>query len=139
MLSDSGTTAMINYQWLSLFLGDESYGRNKGYYIIVDIFSDIFERNGEKNWKTIINLVRTDYNNIEKIMNEIYLCEYSGGFFNGGSSQLECTNSFIIQEGRATEGVLMDTVKNILGKKYPGKVFTIPSNGHFDTTEGNIK
>ncbi len=33
----------------------------------------------------------------------------------------------------------MDTVKNILGKKYPGKVFTITSNGHFDTIEGNIK
>ena len=56
MLSDSGTTAMINYQWLSLFLGDESYGRNKGYYIIVDIFSDIFERNGEKNWKILLIL-----------------------------------------------------------------------------------
>ena len=89
MLSDSGTTAMINYQRLSLFLGDESYDRNKGYYIIIDLFSDIFERNGEKNWTKIINLVITDCNNIEKIMNEIYLCEYSGGLFNGGSSQLE--------------------------------------------------
>ena len=90
--------------------------------------------------ENIINLVRTDCNDIEKIMNEIYLCEYSdNGFFNGGSSQLEHPNSFIIQQGRATEDVLMDTVKDILGKKYPGKVFTIPSNGHFDTTEGNIK
>ncbi len=26
-----------------------------------------------------------------------------------------------------------------MGARYPGKVFTIPSNGHFDTTEGNIK
>ena len=24
-------------------------------------------------------------------------------------------------------------------QRHPGKVFTIPSNGHFDTTEGNIK
>mgnify|MGYP002627798456 CR=1 FL=1 len=30
MLSDSGTTAMTNHQWASLFLGDESYGRNTG-------------------------------------------------------------------------------------------------------------
>ena len=89
--------------------------------------------------ENIINLIRTDCNEIEKIMNEIYLCEYSGGFFNGGSSQLERPNSFIIQQGRAAEAILMDTVKNILGKRYPGKVFTIPSNGHFDTTEGNIK
>ena len=139
MLSDSGTTAMTDYQWSSLFLGDESYGRNKGYYILLDTFRDIFERGGEKNWKKIIDLIRTDCNDIEKLMNEIYLCEYEGGLFNGGSAQLERPNSFIIQQGRAAEAVLMDTVKSILNKRYPGKVFTIPSNGHFDTTEGNIK
>ena len=32
-----------------------------------------------------------------------------------------------------------EIVKKILAARYPGKVFTIPSNGHFDTTEGNIK
>ena len=35
MLSDSGTTAMTNHQWASLFLGDEAYGRNTGYYVPV--------------------------------------------------------------------------------------------------------
>ena len=30
MLSDSGTTAMTDVQWSTMFLGDESYGRNKG-------------------------------------------------------------------------------------------------------------
>ena len=30
MLSDSGTTAMTDVQWSAMFLGDESYGRNKG-------------------------------------------------------------------------------------------------------------
>ena len=33
----------------------------------------------------------------------------------------------------------MEIVRNILAKRHPGKKFTIPSNGHFDTTEGNIK
>ena len=51
MLSDSGTTAMTNQQWASLFLGDEAYGRNTGYYVLLDTFRDIFERGGEKNWK----------------------------------------------------------------------------------------
>ena len=139
MLSDSGTTAMTDVQWSALFLGDESYGRNKGYYVLLDTFRDIFERGGEKNWKKIIDLVRTDCKDIEKLMKEMYLCEYSGGFFNGGEAQLERPNSFLIQQGRAAEAVLMEIVRNILAKRYPGKVFTIPSNGHFDTTEGNIK
>ena len=34
MLSDSGTTAMTDVQWSAMFLGDESYGRNKGYYVL---------------------------------------------------------------------------------------------------------
>ena len=139
MLSDSGTTAMTDQQWAALFLGDESYGRNKGYYVLLDTFRDIFERGGEKNWKKIIDLVRTDCRDIDRMMDEMYLCEYEGGFFNGGAPQMERPNTFIIQQGRAAESVLMEIVRNVLNERYPGKVFTIPSNGHFDTTEGNIK
>lgn len=139
MLSDSGTTAMTNQQWASLFLGDEAYGRNTGYYVLLDTFRDIFERGGEKNWKKSIDLVRTDCRDVERMMDELYLCEYEGGLFNGGAAQMERPNTFIIQQGRAAESVLMEIVKNILSKRHPGKVFTIPSNGHFDTTEGNIK
>ena len=74
MLSDSGTTAMTDQQWSAMFLGDESYGRNKGYYVLLDAFRDIFERGGEKNWKKSIDLIRTDCKDIEKMMNELYLC-----------------------------------------------------------------
>ncbi len=139
MLSDSGTTAMTDTQWAALLLGDESYGRNKGYYVLLDAFRDIFERGGEKNWKKSIDLIRTDCTDIEKLMNELYLCEYEGGLFNGGAAQMERPNAFLIQQGRAAESVLMEIVRNILHERYPGRVFTIPSNGHFDTTEGNIK
>ena len=139
MLSDSGTTAMTNQQWAALFLGDEAYGRNTGYYVLLDTFRDIFERGGEKNWKKAIDLVRTDCRDVEKLMDELYLCEYEGGFFNGGAKQMERPNTFIIQQGRAAESVLMEIVRNVLEKRNPGKKYTIPSNGHFDTTEGNIK
>ena len=139
MLSDSGTTAMTDRQWSAMFLGDESYGRNTGYYVLLDTFRDIFERGGEKNWKKVIDLVRTDCRDVEKMMDELYLCEYEGGLFNGGAAQMERPNTFIIQQGRAAESVLMEIVKKILAQRFPGKVFTIPSNGHFDTTEGNIK
>ena len=139
MLSDCGTTAMTNTQWASMFLGDEAYGRNTGYYVLLDTFRDIFERGGEKNWKKALDLVRTDCRDVEKMMDELYLCEYEGGFFNGGAKQMERPNAFIIQQGRAAESVLMEIVRNILNKREPGKKFVIPSNGHFDTTEGNIK
>jgi len=137
MLSDSGTTAMTDVQWSAMFLGDESYGRNKGYYVLLDAFRDVFERGD--NQKKIIDLVRTDCTDVENMMDEVYLCEYEGGLFNGGSAQMERPNTFIIQQGRAAESVLFEMVRNILNQRTPGKVYTIPSNGHFDTTEGNIK
>lgn len=137
MLSDSGTTAMTNIQWAAMFLGDEAYGRNDGYYALLDAMRDVFERNGK--FKKSIDLIRTDCKDVEKLMDELFLCEYEGGLFNGGAAQMERPNTFIIQQGRAAESVLFELVKNVLNKREPGKQYTIPSNGHFDTTEGNIK
>lgn len=137
MLSDSGTTAMTDVQWASMFLGDEAYGRNTGYYVLLDTLRDVFERGDDQ--KKIIDLVRTDCQDIEKLMDEMFLCEYEGGLFNGGSAQLERPNTFILQQGRAAESVLFEIIRKILNERNPGKAYTIPSNGHFDTTEGNIK
>ena len=136
-LSDSGTTAMTDQQWSAMFLGDESYGRNKGYYVLLDTMRDVFERGDDQ--KRIIDLVRTGCEDIEKMMNEMYLCEYEGGLFNGGAAQMERPNTFVVPQGRCAESLLFSVVSQILNTRYPGKNFTIPSNGHFDTTEGNIK
>ena len=114
MLSDSGTTAMTNQQWATMMLGDEAYGRNTGYYVLLDTFRDIFERGGEKNWKKSIDLVRTDCRDLEKMMDELFLCEYEGGLFNGGAAQMERPNAFIIQQGRAADGPLVQS-----GAVYP--------------------
>ena len=99
MLSDSGTTAMTDVQWSALMLGDESYGRNKGYYVLLDALRDCFERGDDQ--KRVIDLVRTNCQDIDKMMDEMYLCEYEGGFFNGGAAQMERPNTFILQQGRA--------------------------------------
>ena len=128
---------MTDVQWSAMFLGDESYGRNKGYYVLLDALRDVFERGD--NQKHIIDLVRTNCTDIDRMMDEMYLCEYEGGLFNGGAAQLERPNTFILPQGRAAESVLFEMVRKILGQRFPGKKFTIPSNGHFDTTEGNIK
>ena len=139
MLSDSGTTAMTNQQLATLFLGDEAYGRNTGYYVLLDTFRDIFERGGEKNWKKILDLVRTDCRDIEKMMDEVYLCEYEGGLFNGGAAQMERPNSFIIQQGRAAESVLMESLRRswllVIRARYSPFRLTVT----LITTEGNIK
>ena len=75
----------------------------------------------------------------DKLLDELYLCEYEGGLFNGGAAQLERPNTFLVPQGRCAESLLFSIVSKILNDRYPGKSFTIPSNGHFDTTEGNIK
>ena len=138
-LSDSGTTSMTDSQWGAMFLGDESYGRNKGYYVLLDAFRDVWERGDHQ--KRAIDLLRSgvDKDDVERMMDELYLVDTEGGFINGGSYQLERPNTFIVPQGRCAEALLFDVIKPLLARRYPGKVFTIPSNAHFDTTEGNIK
>lgn len=137
MLSDSGTTAMTDLQWSAMFLGDEAYGRNKGYYVLLDAMRDVFERGDTQ--KRIVDLVRTGCEDIEKMMDAMYLCEYEGTLVNGGAAQMERPNTFLVPQGRCAESLLFSVVSKILNDRYPGKNFMIPSNGHFDTTEGNIK
>lgn len=36
LLSDSGTTTMTNVQWAALHLGDETYGSNRGYFLLLE-------------------------------------------------------------------------------------------------------
>src|SRR5574337_953457 len=35
LLSYSGTTSMTNEQWAALHLGDEAYGSNRGYFLVM--------------------------------------------------------------------------------------------------------
>lgn len=42
LLSDSGTTTMTNKQWSALFLGDEAYGSNRGYFTLAEQVRNTF-------------------------------------------------------------------------------------------------
>ena len=129
MLSDSGTTAMTDVQWSAMFLGDESYGRNKGYYVLLDALRDCFERGNDQ--KHVIDLVRTNCKDIDRMMDELYLCEYEGGLFNGGAAQMERPNTFILPQGRAAEAVLFELVRKILGQRHPGgRAFGVDEQGN---------
>ena len=135
-LSDSGSGTMTDLQWASLFHGDESYGRNKGYYVLLDAIRDTFERGDKPN--RAINLILSGETNIKKLMDELYLTSFEGGFVNGGIHQLTRPNAFIVPQGRCAEFLLFSTIAPIMKEKYPSREFFIPNNGHFDTTEANI-
>ena len=135
-LSDSGSGTMTDFQWAALFHGDESYARNKGYYVLLDAIRDTFERGD--NPKRVINLILCGETNIQKLMDELYLTSYEGGFVNGGVNQLTRPNTFIVPQGRCAEHLLFSTIAPILKKKNPNIKYYIPNNGHFDTTEANI-
>ncbi|MHA1460246.1 MAG: tryptophanase [Promethearchaeota archaeon] len=135
-LSDSGTTSMTDLQWAALFHGDESYGRNKGYYVLLDAIRDTFERGNEP--KKRVNLILSGETNVNKLMDELYLKSYEGGFVNGGLHQLARPNAFLVPQGRCAEHLLFSTIAPILKEKNPDIDYFIPNNGHFDTTEANI-
>ncbi|MBU1179289.1 tryptophanase [Patescibacteria group bacterium] len=42
LLSDSGTTTMTNEQWAAMHLGDESYGSNRGYFLLLEQIKETF-------------------------------------------------------------------------------------------------
>lgn len=135
-LSDSGSSSMTDLQWASLFHGDESYGRNKGYYVLLEAIRDIFERGNEP--KKAIDLILSGETNVKKLMDELYLKPHEGGFVNGGIHQLARPNAFLVPQGRCAEHLLFSTIAPILKKRPHNNEFFIPNNGHFDTTEANI-
>jgi len=135
-LSDSGSGTMTDLQWAALFHGDESYARNKGYYVLLEAVRDTFER-GDKP-KRAINLILSGETNVKKLMDELYLTSFEGGFVNGGVHQLTRPNAFIVPQGRCAEHLLFSTIAPILREKDPNREYFIPNNGHFDTTEANI-
>lgn len=136
-LSDSGSTAMSDLQWAALMHGDESYGRNKGYYVLLDTIRDTFERGDSP--KEAVNLILSGSKEVNKLMDELYLTHEEGGFVNGGVNQLKRPNAFITPQGRAAEHLLFAALREVLDEMNgPGKSYVIPNNGHFDTTGANI-
>ncbi|MHA2039618.1 MAG: beta-eliminating lyase-related protein, partial [Promethearchaeota archaeon] len=116
-LSDSGSGTMTDLQWAALFHGDESYARNKGYYVLLEAVRDTFERGNKP--KKAINLILSGETDVQKLMDELYLNSYEGGFVNGGIHQLIRPNAFIVPQGRCAEHLLFSTISSILKERNP--------------------
>ena len=136
LLSDSGTTTMTMDQWAAMMLGDEAYGSNEGYFELRAQFAETFGA----GW-----------------------CEKD--IASGGSSE----SLFLFHQGRAAENAffsilarqlaaighgssaplsdgLMPELKSRIESKLNSNgnskdlpIWIIPSNSHFDTTQGNIE
>jgi tryptophanase len=115
--------------------GDESYGRNWGYYCLLDTFRDVFERGSHR--RCIFQNVMTGMVDSEYYHQKL-LTPFEGGFVNGGPHQLERPNFFIVPQGRCTEALLFFTMSSMLAEEpQTRKVPIIVSNGFFDTTAAN--
>ncbi|KAI1385611.1 beta-eliminating lyase [Hypoxylon trugodes] len=135
-LSDSGASAMTDVQWAALMRGDESYGRNWGYYCLLEAFRDTFERgdNQDRAFQSILTGTADS-----KFYRSKLLVPYEDGFVNGGSHQLERPNFFIVPQGRCAEALLFSTLGGVLAgeSQTKGSNRVIISNGFFDTTGAN--
>lgn len=114
---------------------DESYGRNWGYYCLLDAFRDIFERGSNHRQyvfrDVIMGTADCDF------YREKLLPSYEGGFVNGGPRQLEHPNFFIVPQGRCAEFLLFSTLRDMIvetPRETPAQPPIVISNGFFDTT-----
>lgn len=113
--------------------GDESYGRNWGYFCLLDAFRDVFERGGDHRCLFSRILLGTAD---AKFYQQEVLKHYQGGFVNGGVHQLERPNFFIVPQGRCAESLLFGAVAEMTAAQ-GSREMCIISNGFFDTTGAN--
>ena len=117
--------------------GDESYGRNWGYYCLLDAFRDIFERGN--NQEQVYQRILAGSADVEFYRDKL-LVPSEDGFVNGGPHQLERPNFFIVPQGRCAENLLFSTLGDVIARSQPDKTFirsVLISNGFFDTTAAN--
>ena len=137
LLSDSGSGALTQHSWMSMFLGDEAYARNNWYYAFLEAFRDFVER-GDDMKKSYMQLLDIQ-SNPQKFLNEfVNVPKTPGTYVNPGLEQLENPNAFILPQGRCCEYLLFSNLMSLCQAKKAGN-YKVLSNGFFDTTRANAK
>ncbi|HUV36041.1 MAG TPA: tryptophanase [Patescibacteria group bacterium] len=137
LLSDSGTTTMTIGQWAAMLLGDEAYGSNAGYFELKNQFTETFG----PSWK------QADPNGIEenlfifhqgRAVENAFFTIFSRNLRTEGRHRGESLSEGLLPELRSRiESRTQSMSAHSNGSREP--YFIIPSNSHFDTTEGNIE
>jgi tryptophanase len=132
LLSDSGTTTMTMEQWAAMLMGDEAYGSNEGFFELRSMFAETFgtgwcDDGGSSESLFLFHQGRAAENAFFSVLAR----ELAGG---GGKPSNELS------------GGLMPELRERIGSKTAGlaagetgPLWIIPSNSHFDTTQGNIQ
>ncbi|KAH3757235.1 beta-eliminating lyase [Pelomyxa schiedti] len=128
-LSDSGTSAMTDFQWSALVRGDGAYAGNYGYTALKQSVRDIFE--GGDNPQPVINNMICDPSRSSLVVPVIP----DNTFANEGKYALEHPNLFLVPQGRCAENLFFSVVRQLWKQDARPLPYIIPSNGFFDTTE----
>ncbi len=138
LLSDSGTTTMTMEQWSQLFLGDEAYGSNEGYYQLNEQLGATFGA----VWRQDLNRpIQTLF-----IFHQGRAAEHA--LFSNLARYLASEKMAplaTVLKNQADDIGLFARIKAALARlehlnrNQPAPCYLIPSNGHFDTTEANIE
>jgi len=137
LLSDSGTTTMTAEQWAAMMLGDEAYGSNEGYFELIDQISETFGSGWKSSQRVnpggnlfIFHQGRAAENALFSILKKV---------LRAGGGELRP----VLSEGLMPElkNRIEAKTRSVLGDegRLDNGVYIIPSNSHFDTTQGNIE
>jgi tryptophanase len=139
LLSDSGTTTMTIEQWAAMLLGDEAYGSNEGYFDLKEQVGATFGpawrqknglRVGDREPLFIFHQGRAAENAFFSVL--------SRELKQKGLPAPKPLSGDLLPELRSRIERRAKTVKG-QGIASPQPFFIVPSNSHFDTTEGNIE
>ncbi len=137
LLSDSGTTTMTAEQWAAMMLGDEAYGSNEGYFELVDQISETFgsgwgssERMNPGRNLFIFHQGRAAENALFSILKKTLRA--------GGGKLRPVLSERLMPE---LKGRIEAKTRSVMGGggRQGKEAYIIPSNSHFDTTQGNIE
>ena len=139
LLSDSGTTTMTMEQWAAMFLGDEAYGSNHGYF---ELKRQVARTFGSAWDDTASHLGGASRNlflfHQGRAAENAFFRTLSGSLQRAGAPQEVSLDPGLAPELRARIESRISAMRHHAGgEREP--FFVVPSNSHFDTTEGNIE
>ncbi len=136
LLSDSGTTTMTAEQWAAMLLGDEAYGSNEGYFMLKDQIKATFGDSWGKGAGSAPGAKEDTF-----IFHQGRAAE--NAFFSILSRELR--KKGIVEQHPLSTGLLPELKERIQSRAGTNSrngsapYYIIPSNSHFDTTEGNVE